>query len=82
MTGEQFAQSLKGMVPIMIAQLNMPDLQNQISAAVTKFLDDPKNIEIKAAPAAPVAAPMIMGAAMGAPQTLPQVLGVTVNANQ
>jgi hypothetical protein len=81
-TGEQFAQSLKGMVPIMMAQLNVPDLQNQVSAAVTKFLDDPKNIEIKAAPASPVAAPMIMGAAMGAPQTLPQVLGVSVNANQ
>ena len=81
-TGEQFAQSLKGMVPIMMAQLNVPELQNQVSAAVTKFLDDPKNIEIKAAPAAPVAAPMIMGAAMGAPQTLPQVLGVSVNANQ
>ncbi len=81
-TGEQFAQSLKGMVPIMMAQLNVPDLQNQVSAAVTKFLDDPKNIEVKAAPAGPVAAPMIMGAAMGAPQTLPQVLGVSVNANQ
>lgn len=81
-TGEQFAQSLKGMVPIMMAQLNVPDLQNQVSAAVSKFLDDPKNIEIKAAPASPVAAPMIMGAAMGAPQTLPQVLGVSVNANQ
>lgn len=81
-TGEQFAQSLKGMVPIMMAQLNVPDLQNQVSAAVTKFLDDPKSIEIKAAPASPVAAPMIMGAAMGAPQTLPQVLGVSVNANQ
>ena len=70
------------MVPIMMAQLNVPDLQNQVSAAVTKFLDDPKSIEIKAAPASPVAAPMIMGAAMGAPQTLPQVLGVSVNANQ
>ena len=81
-TGEQFTQSLKGMVPIMMAQLNMPDLQNQVSAAVSKYLDDPKNIEIKAAPASPVAAPMIMGAAMGAPQTLPQVLGVTVTANQ
>ncbi|MCD2171803.1 hypothetical protein [Rhizobium sp. C4] len=81
-TGEQFAQSLKGMVPIMIAQLNVPDLQNQVSAAVAKFLDDPKSLEIKAAPASPVAAPMIMGAAMGAPQTLPQVLGVSVNANQ
>lgn len=82
MTGDQFAQSLKGMVPLMMAQLNVPELQNQVSAAVTKFLDNPKNIEIKAAPAAPVAAPMIMGAAMGAPQTLPQVLGVSVNANQ
>jgi hypothetical protein len=79
---DQFTQSLKGMVPIMMAQLNMPDLQNQVSAAVSKYLDDPKSIEIKAAPASPVAAPMIMGAAMGAPQTLPQVLGVTVTANQ
>lgn len=81
-TGEQLAQSLKGMVPLMMAQLKVPELQNQVSAAVSKYLDDPKNIEIKAAPPSPVAAPMIMGAAMGAPQTLPQLLGVTVTANQ
>lgn len=81
-TGDALAQQLKGMVPIMMAQLNMPDLQNQVSTAVNKFLDDPKNLEVKAAPASPVAFPMIMGAAMGAPQTLPQVLGVSVNANQ
>jgi hypothetical protein len=79
---DQFTQSLKGMVPIMMAQLNVPDLQTQVSAAVSKYLDDPKNLEIKAAPSSPVAAPMIMGAAMGAPQTLPKVLGVTVTANQ
>lgn len=82
MTGEQLAQSLKGMVPLMMAQLKVPELQNQVSEAVGKYLDNPKNIEIKAAPASPVAAPMIMGAAMGAPQTLPQVLGVSVTANQ
>ena len=81
-TGDALAQQIKGMVPIMMAQLNTPDLQNQVSTAVNKFLDDPKNLEIKAAPASPVAFPMIMGAAMGAPQTLPQVLGVAVNANQ
>ena len=81
-TGEQMAQSLKGLVPIMIAQLNMPDLQNQISAAVNTFLDDPKNLKISAEPKEPVPFPMIMGAAMGAPQTIPQVLGVTVTANQ
>lgn len=80
-TGDQLAQSLKGLVPIMIAQLNMPDLQNQISAAVNTYLDDPKSLTISAEPKEPVPFPMIMGAAMGAPQTIPQVLGVTVTAN-
>jgi hypothetical protein len=80
-TGDQLAQSLKGLVPIMIAQLNMPDLQNQISAAVNTYLDDPKSITISAEPKEPVPFPMIMGAAMGAPNTIPQVLGVTVTAN-
>lgn len=81
-TGDQMAQSLKGLVPIMIAQLNMPDLQNQISAAVNTYLDDPNSIKISAEPKEPVPFPMIMGAAMGAPQTIPQVLGVTVTANE
>lgn len=80
--GDQMAQSLKGLVPLMIAQLNMPDLQNQISAAVNTYLDDPKSIRISAEPKEPVPFPMIMGAAMGAPQTIPQVLGVSVTANQ
>ncbi|MCQ4632255.1 MULTISPECIES: hypothetical protein [Shinella] len=81
-SGDQMAQSLKGLVPIMIAQLNMPDLQNQISAAVNTYLDDPKSLKISAEPKEPVPFPMIMGAAMGAPQTIPQVLGVTVTANE
>lgn len=81
-SGQQLAEMVKGMLPIMIAQMQMPDLQNMISAAVNKFLDDPKNLEVKAAPANPVPVPMIMGAAMGAPQTTPQLLGVTVTANQ
>ena len=80
-SGDQMAQSLKGLVPIMIAQLNMPDLQNQISAAVNTYLDDPKSLTISAEPKEPVPFPMIMGAAMGAPQTIPQVLGVTITAN-
>jgi hypothetical protein len=80
-SGDQMAQSLKGLVPIMIAQLNMPDLQNQISAAVNTYLDDPKSLKISADPKEPVPFPMIMGAAMGAPQTIPQVLGVTITAN-
>lgn len=81
-TGEQMAQMVKGMAPIMLMRMNMPDLQAQISAALNTYLDNPQSIEIKAAPAQPVPAPAIMGAAMGAPQTLPQLLGVTVTANQ
>lgn len=80
-SGAQMAQSLKGLVPIMLAQLNLPELQNQISAAVNTYLDDPKSLTISAEPENPVPFPMIMGAAMGAPNTLPQLLGVTVSAN-
>ncbi|SES12446.1 hypothetical protein [Rhizobium sp. NFR03] len=80
-TGEQLAQSLKGLAPIMIAQLNVPDLQNELTAAINAYLDAPKNLTITAEPAKPVPFPMIMGAGMGAPNTLPSVLGVKVTAN-
>lgn len=81
-TGEQLSQSIKGMVPLMMAQLNVPELQNAVSAAVNTYIDDPKNFTISAAPEKPVPFPMIMGAAMGAPNTLPNVLGVKVTANE
>ncbi|WP_421362493.1 hypothetical protein [Agrobacterium rosae] len=82
MTSEQLSQTIKGMVPLMMAQLNVPELQNAVSAAVNAYIDDPKNFTISAEPAKPVPFPMIMGAAMGAPNTIPQVLGVTVKANE
>ncbi|GGD82580.1 MULTISPECIES: hypothetical protein [Rhizobium] len=81
MSGKQMADSLKAMTPIMLAQLNIPELQNAVSAAVNTFLDDPKSLTVKAAPEKPVPFPTIVGAAMGAPNTLPQVLGVKVTAN-
>ncbi|ANM14684.1 MULTISPECIES: hypothetical protein [unclassified Rhizobium] len=80
-TGDELTQSLKGLVPMMMAQLNLPELQNQVSAAVNAYLDGPKNLTISAAPEKPVPFPMIIGAAMGAPNTIPSVLGVKVTAN-
>lgn len=80
-TADQLSQMIKGMVPIMMAQLNVPELQNAVSEAVNTYVDDPKNFTISAEPAKPVPFPMIMGAAMGAPNTIPQVLGVKVTAN-
>ena len=80
-SGQQMANSLKAMTPIILAQLNIPELQNAISAAVSTFLDNPKSLTMKATPDKPVAFPMIIGAAMGAPNTVPQMLGVKVSAN-
>lgn len=82
MTGDQLAQTIKGMAPIMMASLNVPELQNMVSAAINAYIDNPKNFSITAEPEKPVPFPMIMGAAMGAPNTLPKMLGVTVTANE
>jgi hypothetical protein len=82
MTSDQLSQTIKGMAPLMLAQLNVPELQNAVSLAINTYIDDPKNFTISAEPEKPVPFPMIMGAAMGAPNTLPKVLGVTVTANE
>lgn len=79
--GAQMAQMVKGMVPILLAQAKLGALQNEVSAAVNSYIDDPKALTIAAAPANPVAFPMIMGAAMGAPETIPGLIGLKVTAN-
>lgn len=79
--GKQMAQSLKGMMPMMLGAMNMPDLQKQIESAVGAFLDDPKSLTISANPAQPLPAPQIMGAAMGDPANLVKTLNVQVTAN-
>lgn len=81
-SGDQMAMMVKGMAPLMLAQLNMPTLQNSLSAAINTFIDNPKNFTISADPANPVPLPMIIGTAQAAPNTLPEMLGVTVTANQ
>ncbi|MGV8939331.1 MAG: hypothetical protein ACOH2J_19605 [Allorhizobium sp.] len=81
MSGEQMAGMIKGMAPLLLAQYKLGDLQNQISAAINTYMDDPKSLTISAEPENPVPFPMIMGASMGAPETVPGLLGVTVSAN-
>jgi hypothetical protein len=80
--GKQFAQSLKGMLPMVLGGLKMPDLQKQISDAANTYLDDPKSIEVSAKPAQGMPFPQIMGAAMGNPADLAKTLNVQVTANQ
>ena len=80
--GKQFAQSLKGMLPMVLAQMNMPDLQNQIVTAANAYLDDPKSIEVSSEPGQPLPFPQIMGAAMGNPADLAKTLNVQITANE
>ncbi|WP_313291696.1 hypothetical protein [Rhizobium rhizoryzae] len=80
-SGEQMAMMLKGMVPLAMAQANLPKLQNAVSSAVNAYLDNPQNIMITAEPANPVPLPMIIGAAQAAPNSLPDMLGVSISAN-
>lgn len=79
--GAQMAQMVKGMLPILLAQAKLGALQNDITAAVNTYIDDPKALTVAAAPANPVAFPMIVGAAMGAPDTIPTLIGLKVTAN-
>ena len=72
----------KALAPMMLAQVVQDQaLIKSVSDAVTAFLDDPKSIEIKAAPAQPVPFALIAAGAMSAPQELPKTLGVSVTAN-
>lgn len=79
---EAVVAQAKGMAPMMVMALQDPVLMQKVSEAVTAFVDNPKNFEIKATPAAPVSFAVLMATGMGAPAQLVQQLGLTVTANQ
>lgn len=82
MSAKDIANQAKAIVPFGMAQLNNPELTAQVTAAVSKFLDDPKSLEIKATPPAPVPFALIAAGAASDPKSLPKTLGVTVTANE
>lgn len=76
------ANMIKGTLPFVLAQLGSAELSNEITQAVSAFLDDPQNLRITAAPAQPVPFAMVMAAGMVSPLELVRTLGVSVTANQ
>jgi len=79
---EDIVNQAKAVVPFLMAQLNNAELTQQVTEAVTKYLDEPKSIEISAEPDAAVPFAVIMAGAMsGAPQDLAKTLAVSVDAN-
>lgn len=82
-SGSDLANQVKGLVPIMLAQVvKDQDLIKNVSDAVSKFLTEPKSIEVDAAPEQPVPFALLVAGAMSSPQDLPKTLGVTVTANE
>ena len=66
-----------------MATLNNAELTQQVTEAVTKYLDAPKSFEISAEPESAVPFAVIMAGAMsGAPQDLVKTLAVSVTANE
>ncbi|MFB9985358.1 hypothetical protein ACFSQQ_09730 [Mesorhizobium kowhaii] len=82
MSGKDIANQAKAIVPFGMAQLNNPELTAQVTAAVSKYLDDPKSLEVSAEPPASVPFALIMAGAMSNPLDLPKTLGVAVKANE
>lgn len=80
-TPSAIANQAKAIVPFGLAQLNLPDFAQAVSKAVNTYLDDPKSIEIKAAPPEGVPFAQIVATGMGTPQALIPQLNVTVTAN-
>jgi hypothetical protein len=86
---EDIVNLAKAGLPFMLMQMQLPDLAAAISPAINAYLDDPRSIEIKAAPPGPVPFTLIGGAAMANPndpgataKAIWNMLGVTVTANQ
>ncbi len=82
MNRESTVALAKGMLPLGLGQLGHPEFAAKATAAIGQYLDDPNNLTVAAAPAAPVPMAQIMGAATGNPASLIDLLSVTVIANQ
>jgi hypothetical protein len=72
----------KGMAPMVAMQLGDAAVTQQLSEAVNVYLDNPKSLEIKLAPSAPVPFSLITATGMSTPQALVQQLGMSISANQ
>lgn len=81
-TGKDVANQAKAIVPLMMMELNNPELTQQVTQALSAFLDNPKSIEVAAKPGAPVPFALLAASGMASPQALPKTLGLTVTANQ
>ena len=81
-TKDELVRQTVSVLPVALGQLGVPELQAQITEAVTDFLNDPKSITVSLKPDAPVPAPVLMGAAASSPAQLVDALNATVTSGE
>lgn len=82
MTRDQIVAQIKGILPFVGMQIKNPAFVTQLTDQVGKFLDNPKNLTISAAPDKPTPFSILMATGMSAPETLIDTLHVKVEANK
>jgi hypothetical protein len=75
----QIVARAKQTLPLALITLNDPEAAVEAAGALSAFLDNPKNLTIRAEPPNPVPLRDIIGGSMLA---LPQILGLKIEANQ
>ena len=80
-TREEYATQISGAMPFLLAALNNPEFQNEVSTAVGAFLQDPQSLTITIAPESPVTGAEIAGLAGTAPESIPDRLNASITAN-
>lgn len=76
-----YANQISAALPFLLAAVNNPEFQKELSDAVGAFLKDPKSLTLKLEPEAPISGEEILSVLGSAPQTLPDRLNASVTAN-
>lgn len=76
------ANQLKALIPLQLAPYLGTQLAGQVTDAVTRYLDNPQSLEIRAEPEKPIPFQMLMAAAVVSPETLAKQLGLRIIANK
>ncbi|KXF77710.1 hypothetical protein ATN84_10265 [Paramesorhizobium deserti] len=73
---------VKAVLPLFAGQLKNAAFAAQVTQAVSTYIDNPKSLEIRATPSAPVPVAVLMATGSAQPEKLPDLLNVTVTANK
>ncbi len=76
----EFVDSLKAMLPAMIAESGMSALNDVVVPPVSAFLEDPQSLEVAINPPSPTTV-LVLAAAAANPAGLINALGLTVTSN-